>query len=126
MRRLLRLSAAFSLLLVASSVLAGCGSSSSNGDPAGGSDQTLVIDVTFHGSRTTPNGSVIQASVNQPISLHVTADAPGEIHVHSSPEQEFEYQAGTSTLRLAPITAPSVVTVESHTLDKVLFKLQVR
>lgn len=125
MRRLHQLIAAAILVLVASFGLAGCGGSTSSGGSASGT-QPLVIDVTFNGDQTTPNGSVIQASVGQPISLHVTADAPGEIHVHSSPEQEFEYKTGTSTLTLTPIEAPGVVTVESHTLNKVLFKLQVR
>ena len=125
MRRLHHLMAAVILVLVASFGLAACGSSNSSGG-SGSATDPLVIDITFKGDQTTPNGSVIKASVNQPISLHVTADAPGEIHVHSSPEQEFEYKAGTSTLKLTPIAAPGVVTVESHTLGKVLFKLQVR
>lgn len=124
MRRLHHLIAAALLFLVASFGLTGCGSSSSGG--SGSSTQPLVVDVTINGDQTTPNGSVVQASVGQPVSLHVTADAPGEIHVHSSPEQEFSYQAGTSTLKLTPIAAPGVITVESHTLEKVLFKLQVR
>ena len=64
--------------------------------------------------------------MGQPISFEVTADVPGEIHVHSSPEQEFQYSAGTTTLTLKPIEAPGAVTVESHTLEKVLFMLQVR
>lgn len=124
MRRLHHLIAAALFILVASFGLTGCGSSSSGG--SGSSTQPLVVDVTINGDQTTPNGSVVQASVGQPVSLHVTADAPGEIHVHSSPEQEFSYQAGTSTLKLTPIAAPGVITVESHTLEKVLFKLQVR
>ena len=37
----------------------------------------------------TPNGTKIDVAVDQKIELGVTADAPGEIHVHSSPEQEF-------------------------------------
>ena len=124
MRRLHRLITAAILVLVGSFGLAGCGGGSSGTGTSG--DQPLVVDITFQGDQTTPNGSVIQASVGQPISFHVTADAPGEIHVHSSPEQEFEYQKGTSTLTLDPIQAPGVITVESHTLNKVLFKLQVR
>jgi hypothetical protein len=125
MRRPRQLLAAVILLLVASFGLAGCGGANSSGQ-RGSTDQPLVIDITFNGDQTTPNGTVIQASVDQPISFHVTADVPGEIHVHSSPEQEVEYKAGTSTLKVTPIAAPGVVTVESHTLDKVLFKLQVR
>ena len=56
----------------------------------------------------------------------MTADKPGEIHVHSSPEQEFEYKAGTETITVDPIKAPGRVTVESHTLEKTLFILVAR
>ncbi len=38
----------------------------------------------------------------------MTADAPGEIHVHSSPEQEFEYDKGSTTLdRSTPSRRPA-------------------
>ena len=76
---------------------------------------------------TDPNGQKIDVAVGQRIEFDVTADAPGEIHVHSSPEeQEFEYQTGSSTIEVKPIQAPGQVTVESHTLDKVLFTLVAR
>jgi hypothetical protein len=67
-------------------------------------------------------------AVGQKIQLSVTADAPGEIHVHSSPEeQELSYHVGADQLLdLKPIPAPGQVTVESHTLNKVLFILVAR
>ena len=124
-----RLVAATASALLAAALLAGCGSSSSSdtgsGTGSGTGSQTKVIDVTFDGTDVTPNGSTIDVAVGQPIELDVTADAPGEIHVHSSPEeQEFEYQKGSSTLHLKPIGAPGLVTVESHTLEKTLFILK--
>ena len=51
---------------------------------------------------------------------------PGEIHVHSSPEQELEYDAGTTTLRAEPIDQPGIVDVESHALEKTIVQLEVR
>ena len=48
-----------------------------------------------------PNGERVEVAAGQQIELVVTADAPGEIHVHSSPEQELEYDAGTTTLELS-------------------------
>jgi hypothetical protein len=62
--------------------------------------------------------------VGQRIEFDVTADAAGEIHVHSTPEQEFEYDKGSSTIDVKPISAPGIITVESHTFDKVIFQLQ--
>jgi hypothetical protein len=64
-------------------------------------------------------------SVGQPITLHVTADAPGEIHVHSTPEQELTYQKGTADVDLRPIDAPGTVDVESPALDEVIVQLEV-
>ncbi len=118
-----RLVAATASALLAAALLAGCGSGSSSGT-ASGPQPTKVIDVTFNGDSVTPNGELIKVDVGQKIELDVTADAPGEIHVHSSPEQEFEYKSGSSTIEVKPITAPGRVVVESHTLEKTLFILQ--
>jgi hypothetical protein len=60
------------------------------------------------------------------VELIVEADQPGEIHVHSSPEQELEYDKGTTTLELDPIERPGVVEVESHTLEKTIVQLEAR
>ena len=67
----------------------------------------------------------MEAKVGEEITLRVTSDAPGEIHVHSTPEQELEYAAGTTDLPLT-IDAPGLVDVESHTLDMVIVQLEVR
>jgi hypothetical protein len=112
------------VVVVCAVVLTACGSGSSSGSDTSGLP-TKKIAVTINGSDTTPNGQEIDVQVGQPIELDVTADKAGEIHVHSSPEeQEFEYGQGESTLHVKPISAPGIVTVESHTLDKVLFKLR--
>ena len=123
MRRLL---AVVAVVLLGAVSLTACGSGSS-GPAADGSMPTKVIDITFNGDDTDPSGQKIDVAVGQRIEFDVTADKPGEIHVHSSPEeQEFEYQTGSSTIEVKPIQAPGQVTVESHTLDKVLFTLVAR
>lgn len=121
-----RLVAAVAVVLLSALTLTACGggSGTSAQDPA--DLPTKVIDVTFDGDHVTPNGQRYDVAVGQKIELDVTADKPGEIHVHSSPEQEFEYDAGSSTIDVKPIRTPGIVTVESHTLDKVLFQLQVK
>jgi hypothetical protein len=111
------------LLLVIITSLGACGSKSQTAGPL----PTKVIDVTFTGSTTDPSGQTIDVALGQRIELRVTADAPGEIHVHSSPqEQEFEYDKGSSTIEVKPIRAPGRVVVESHTFGKTLFTLQAR
>ena len=117
--------AVVAVALVTALGLSACGSSDSSG--SGGDLPTKVIDITFNGDDVTPNGTDIDVKVGQPIEFDVTADKPGEIHVHSSPEeQEFEYDEGSSTFHVKPVPAPTQVTVESHTLDKVLFHLVAR
>jgi hypothetical protein len=127
-----RLVAALAIALVSALTLSACGSSSSSiarDLPAKKADLPVKkIAITFQGSDITPNGAKIDVEVGQPLEFDVTADKPGEIHVHSSPEeQEFEYKAGSGqTFTVKPIPAPGQVTVESHTLDKVLFTLVAR
>jgi ABC-type oligopeptide transport system substrate-binding subunit len=121
MRRLL---VALASLLLGTLALTACGggSSSSSTDAA----QTKKITITITGDSVNPSGEEFDVAVGQPVEFDVTADKPGEIHVHSSPEQEFEYEAGSSTIDLTPIKAPGVVTVESHTLEKTILKLKVQ
>jgi ABC-type uncharacterized transport system auxiliary subunit len=115
-----RVVAALLTVLVAAMTLAGCGGKSSTG-----TDQpTKKIAVTFHGDSVTPNGERVKVAVGQPIELDVTADKPGQIHVHSSPEQELDYGKGSTVVHVKPIETPGIITVESHALDKVILQLQ--
>jgi hypothetical protein len=84
-----------------------------------------TIDITFKGDQVDPSGVERKVSAGKPFTLHIVADKAGEIHVHSSPEQEIEYAAGT-TDRMLTIDQPGVVEVESHTLDKLIVQLEVR
>lgn len=146
MRRSLATVATLSCLLL----LAACGQDDSSGasDPAGGSTPSASgqaspkasgkasgkasadasaqqIEITFRGDSVTPNGERVEVAAGEPVELVVTADAPGEIHVHSSPEQQLSYDAGTSTHELT-IDQPGVVDVESHDLEKTIVQLEVR
>jgi hypothetical protein len=104
--------------------LSACGGDDSS--TTGGTSETKTIAITFDGDTVTPNGERIEVAVGQTIELDVTADAAGEIHVHSDPEQELEYDAGSTTLTLDPIDQPGVVDVESHTLEQTIVQLEVK
>ena len=84
-----------------------------------------TIDITFRGDTVDPNGVQKKVKAGKPITLHIVADKPGELHVHSSPEQEIEYDAGTSDKELT-IDRPGIVEVESHTLEQLVVVLEVR
>lgn len=90
------------------------------------SPEGTTIEVTFDGDTVTPNGDRVEVKRGQDVTLLVTADAPGEIHVHSTPEQELEYEAGSSTLTITNLDRPGIVEVESHSLEKVIVQLEVR
>ena len=119
MRRVL---AAVAVVACTMATATACGDDSDGG---GGTTESETIEITFSGGTVTPNGERVEVDAGQPIDLVVTADAPGEIHVHSDPEQTFEYAEGTETFEMA-IDRPGVVEVESHTLDQVIVQLEVR
>ena len=84
-----------------------------------------TIDITFKGDTVDPSGAEKKVKAGKPITLHIVADKPGELHVHSSPEQEIEYDAGTSDKKLT-IDRPGIVEVESHNLEQLIVVLEVR
>ncbi|MGD9961062.1 hypothetical protein [Nocardioides sp.] len=117
-----KIAATLSALALAVTLTA-CGGDDEGG--AGADAAPKKIEVTFDGDSVTPNGERIEVATGQEIELEVTADEAGEIHVHSSPEQELEYDAGDSTVTFT-IDQPGVVDVESHNLDKVIVQLEVK
>jgi hypothetical protein len=117
--------------LLALGVLAGCGSDSKtsstppNPTTTSTSSAGLVIDAKIRGNDIEPNGQRLQVKLGEPITINVDADRDGELHVHSTPEQELEYKAGKTTLHLAPITTPGIIVIEDHVADKTLVSLEV-
>lgn len=118
------------LVLVLAASLTACGgsddddqSASSQGATTDGDDVSLTV--TRAGDEFTPNGERVELAVDQTLVLTIDADEAGELHVHSTPEQEIEYAAGTSEHELT-IDRPGVVEVESHEPDIVLLQLEVR
>ena len=88
-------------------------------------DDGVAVTVTRDGDSFTPNGERVELGVDQPLVLTIEADEAGELHVHSTPEQEIPYDAGTSEHEIV-IDRPGVVEVESHEPDLVLLQLEVR
>ena len=94
------------------------GSGSSTGDG-------VAVTVTREGDSFTPNGERVELGIDQTLVLTIEADEAGELHVHSTPEQEIAYDAGTSEHEIV-IDRPGVVDVESHEPDVILLQLEVR
>jgi hypothetical protein len=113
-------------VLVAGGLSACSDNGSSSGKDSGSSDKPVVVAITIKDGTISPNGDRVDVGVGQHVDLQVTADEPGEIHVHSDPEHEFQYDAGTTKLPEFEIDRPGIVVVESHTLDKVIVQLEVK
>jgi hypothetical protein len=119
-----RCAAVLAVLLCSVGLLAGCG----DDEPAAGSNGTTTdsqtIEITFSGDSVEPNGERVEVTAGEPITFQVKSDEPGELHVHTNPEQTLRYAAGTTTLKLT-IDEPGVVEVESHDLEKIVVQLEV-
>jgi hypothetical protein len=115
--------AVLTLLLCVLPVLAGCGEDNPS-SPSSGDDTPTTINIEFSGGSVTPKGRRVEVKAGEPVELVVKADKPGELHVHSTPEKELPYGAGTTRLTLA-IHQPGVVDVESHDLGVVVVQLEV-
>lgn len=114
-----------SAFAVGALAVAGCsGTSDDSASDAGASSSGTTVDITIKDGRVTPHGTRVKARVGKPVTLHIDADTPGEIHVHSTPEQEIEFDRGTSTKKLT-ITRPGIVDVEDHTAEQVIVQLEV-
>jgi hypothetical protein len=127
------------LVLVLAASLSACGGDGDTDPPAtdqsssstpadSGSTSTgggAAVTVTREGDSFTPNGERVELGVDQTLVLTIEADEAGELHVHSTPEQEIAYDAGTSEHEIV-VDRPGVVEVESHDPDVVLLQLEVR
>jgi hypothetical protein len=110
-----------------SAALASCGDDDAGSPPAETTREAdpLVVDVTIADGEVTPSGEQLEAAVGQEIELRVTSDAPEELHVHSSPEREFEVGPGEDQVFTFSIDQPGQVEIETHETATVVAELEV-
>jgi hypothetical protein len=101
------------------------GSESGSESGSSSTGDGVTVTVTREGDSFTPNGERVELGVDQPLVLTIEADEAGELHVHSTPEQEIAYDKGTTEHEIT-IDRPGVVEVESHEPDTVVLQLEVR
>ena len=95
------------------------------GSESSSPEDSVALTVSRDGDTFTPNGERVELGVDQALVLTIESDEAGEIHVHSTPEQDISYDAGTSEHEIV-IDRPGVVEVESHDPDVILLQLEVR
>lgn len=140
-----RLAAVWGLLVVVGGVSA-CGSSATEGTGTSSSAATssstavssvpgsssqasptgLVVDVTISGGKVTPRNASYDATVKEPISFRVSSDTEDELHVHSTPDHEFEITAAPNQIFDFTVDVPGRVDVELHHLNVVIATITVR
>jgi hypothetical protein len=101
--------------------LAGCGGSASKAPSGAG----LTVDITIAHGQVTPSNATLQATVHQPITLHVTSDTADELHVHSVPDHKFEVAATANQTFQFSVDVPGSVEVELHHMDRTVATIHV-
>lgn len=112
-------------LLLAGLLVSGCGEDADTPETAPEENGPTTVQVTYEAGTFSPQGERVEVEVDQPVVLEITADEPGELHVHSTPEQEITFEAGTTEHQVV-IGRPGVVEVESHDPTLVVLQLEVR
>lgn len=88
-------------------------------------DASEPIEITVEGNEVTPNGERLEVERGETLQFVVTADRPGEFHVHSTPEQVLSFEEGTTDLQLT-IDRPGVADMELHDPSVTVLQLEVR
>lgn len=84
-----------------------------------------TVDVTIQGDSVEPVAEKLTAHVGDTVQLNVDSDRDGELHVHSTPEQTFDFGAGTDTF-MVKLEQPGVVDVEEHVSDSLVLRILVK
>ena len=115
------------LTLVTSLGVTGCGSDSSGTSSKDPSTDASAqkLDVSIKGDTITPTNKRIPVNKDEPLTVTITSDRSGELHVHSSPEEEIPFDKGTTTKKLT-FKTPGVIEVEEHISDTLVAQLEVR
>jgi len=106
-------------------LLSGC-AGTSHASSTNSSAPAVVVQVTITGHQVNPDGHTVHVPLGSSVELDIHADADGEIHVHSSPEQQISYHAGTTKTSLGNFMVPGQIVVESHSLNKTIVTLRVQ
>lgn len=91
-------------------------------EPVSPSDDAIEIEI--EGGNISPKGNRVEVDTGKAITLKIDSDRAGELHVHSTPEQELSFKKGKSTVELT-IETPGIVDVEEHETGVVVLQLEV-
>ena len=101
------------------------GSASPDDPTSSEAPEGTVVRMTLKDGQVSPNGERIEVEAGEPVTFEIDADAAGELHAHSNPEQSIEFEPGTSSHEIV-IDQPGIVEVELHDPALVVVQLEVR
>ena len=84
-----------------------------------------TLKVTIKGKDIAPVAEPLHVGVGQTVSIDVTSDRAGTIHVHSTPEHEYDFDPGTSDFEF-PLDQPGQVDIEEHESGTLLARVTVQ
>jgi hypothetical protein len=94
--------------------------SETESEPAG---PTLEVEV--EGDEVKPVAEQLDLAVGERLTITVRSDRAGELHVHSDPEQSFDFGSGRRTFRLT-LDKPGSVDIEEHGAEALVARVLVR
>jgi len=95
-------------------------SESPSEEPASASAQ-----VTIKGESVSPVAQTVEVGVGETVTLEVTSDRAGELHVHATPEQYHDFSRGRSTIEMT-FDKPGAVDVEEHESGALILRVLVQ
>jgi hypothetical protein len=95
-------------------------------DPPKNNQKPVKIAVTIKGTSVSTKSTRVDVQPGQPVEFDLDAQTAGELHVHSSPAQSYEFEPGRCTISLKPITVPGIVEVEEENAGKLIVQLVVK
>lgn len=91
------------------------------GTPTPTEEAGAVVKITIEGDTARPLAEQVDLERGETLTLRITSDRAGELHVHSTPEQVVDFEDGTVTRRLT-LEQPGTVDIEEHDTGVILVR----
>lgn len=98
------------------------GSASASPTPAPAGE---VVQITVKGDSLSPNAKQVKVKVGEQVTLHITSDRSGELHLHTTPDKHIEFGAG-QTDAIIKLARPGRIELEEHESGKLLIQFVVQ
>jgi len=99
-------------------------SPSESASKSAAAEKGAEVDVEVMGDSVKPVAEKVEIGVGETVTLHITSDRAGELHIHSSPEQEKEFGPGKTDVKIT-IDKPGSVDVEEHESESLIVRILV-